>query len=114
MTIRADLAELIRIEAPEGQQEKLIKGYQVKKISRVSSRLDLRGERYDLARSILDKYLDDVFLAGLKQVEVIHGKGTGALREAVGDLLENNPHISSYRLGRQEEGGSGVTIVTLK
>jgi DNA mismatch repair protein MutS2 len=114
MTIRADLAELIRIEGPEEQQEKLIKGYQVKKTTRVSSRLDLRGERYDLARSKLDKYLDDVFLAGLKQVEIIHGKGTGALREAVGDLLEDNPHISSYRLGRQEEGGSGVTIVTLK
>lgn len=114
MTIKARLADLVRVEMPDEKKEELLHSYRVKKIERVSSRLDLRGERFDLAQRKLDKYLDDVFLAGLKQVEIIHGKGTGALRKAVSDLLEKNPHVSSYRLGRQEEGGSGVTIVTLK
>jgi DNA mismatch repair protein MutS2 len=113
MTVRVSLEELLKAEMPEMHKEKLVRKYRVSKAERVSSSLDLRGERYEVAQSRLDKYLDDVFLAGLKQVEIIHGKGTGALREAVQSVLENHTHVSSYRLGRQEEGGSGVTIVSL-
>ncbi len=113
ITVRVGLEELLKAEMPEMHKEKLVSRYQVSKAERVSTHLDLRGERYEVAQSKLDKYLDDVFLAGLKQVEIIHGKGTGALREAVQDVIENHIHVSSYRLGRQEEGGSGVTIVSL-
>ncbi|HLV08817.1 MAG TPA: Smr/MutS family protein, partial [Halanaerobiales bacterium] len=114
MTVRVKMEELLRAEMPDMNKEKMLKKYQVSKAERVSSRLDLRGERYENARERVDKYLDDVFLAGLKEVEVIHGKGTGALRKAVRTLLEDHPHVSSFRAGRQEEGGSGVTIVKLQ
>lgn len=114
ITIRADLKELVKVEMPDKKKEEMVKKYRVSKAERVSSKLDLRGDRYEDAQRKLDKYLDDVFLARLKQVEVIHGKGTGAIRDAVHDILKEHPHISSYRLGRQEEGGSGVTIISLK
>ncbi len=84
------------------------------KAASISSRLDLRGLRADEALSRTDKYLDDAYLAGLKKIEIIHGKGSGALREAVQELLEDHYHISSFRLGRSGEGGSGVTLATLK
>ncbi|ACL69325.1 endonuclease MutS2 [Halothermothrix orenii] len=114
MKVTTGLDEVAKIDIPDDTKDELFHSYQVKKKSRVSPTLDLRGERYETAQHKLDKYLDDVFLAGLKQVEIIHGKGTGALRKAVHTVLEKNPHITSYRLGRQEEGGSGVTIADLK
>ncbi len=79
----------------------------------VSSRLDLRGMRFEEAREKTDKYLDDAYLAGLKKVEIIHGKGTGALREGIHDLLGGHYHVKEFRLGGHGEGGSGVTIVSL-
>lgn len=114
ITLTAGIDDLIKVELPDENKEELVNSYRVQKSKNVSPKLDLRGERYEVAQDRLDKYLDDVFLAGLKQVEIIHGKGTGALREAVQEVLEKNPHISSFRLGRQEEGGSGVTIATFK
>jgi len=62
----------------------------------------------------LDKYLDDARLAGYKTVEIIHGKGTGALRDAVQEILEKNNWVNNYRYGNQSEGGMGVTIVKIK
>ena len=61
----------------------------------------------------LDQYLDDAFMAGLYQVRVIHGKGTGTLRQAVREQLSRHPLVKSYRLGGYGEGGAGVTIVEL-
>ena len=62
----------------------------------------------------VDKYLDEAYLAGLNEVTIIHGKGTGVLRKAVGDLLKGHAHVKSFRLGEYSEGGSGATIATLK
>ncbi|MEJ6950019.1 endonuclease MutS2 [Natronospora cellulosivora (SeqCode)] len=114
MTVKASLEDIVKAEMPEIKKKEMIKKYKLKKTQKVSSSLDLRGERYELAQRKVDKYLDDVFLAGLKQVEIIHGKGTGALREAVKDIIKSHKHVDSYRLGRQEEGGTGVTIVSVK
>ncbi|MFP4662022.1 MAG: endonuclease MutS2 [Halanaerobiales bacterium] len=113
ITVKAQLNELVRVEMPDQEKKEMIKKYKVRKSSKVSPTLDLRGERYDTAQRILDKYLDDVFLAGLKQVEVVHGKGTGALRDAVQDVLESHKHVDDFRLGHQSEGGTGVTIVKI-
>ncbi len=61
-----------------------------------------------------EKYLDDAFLAGLPQVYLIHGKGTGTLRKAITALLKRHRFVASYRLGDYHEGGAGVTVVELK
>jgi DNA mismatch repair protein MutS2 len=79
----------------------------------VSSTLDLRGFRAEDAIEALDKYLDDSTLAGLARVTVVHGKGTGALRQVVREHLSRHPEVASFRLGADAEGGSGATIVEL-
>lgn len=114
MKVNADMSDLIPIEMPDVQQERLVKKYQVKKNQSTVNSIDLRGLRYDEAQMKLDKYLDDVRLAGYKTVEIIHGKGTGALRDAVQEILEENNWVNNYRYGNQSEGGMGVTIVKLK
>src|SRR6056297_692628 len=114
MKVNADLSDLIPIEMPDVQQERLVKKYKVKKNQSTVNSLDLRGLRYDEAQMKLDKYLDDARLAGYKTVEIIHGKGTGALRDAVQEILEKNNWVNNYRYGNQSEGGMGVTIVKIK
>jgi DNA mismatch repair protein MutS2 len=84
------------------------------KAENVSSSIDLRGQTIDEAMYNLDKYLDDAFLAGLEQVTIIHGKGTGALREGLQQALKNHHHVKSKRMGEFGEGGSGVTMIELK
>lgn len=85
-----------------------------KKRSNVSAEIDLRGMMSLEALDKLDKYLDDVYLAGVSPVTIIHGKGTGALRKAVHEYLRGNPRVKGYRLGQYGEGEAGVTIVELK
>lgn len=80
----------------------------------VSLTLDLRGKRYEEAKEALDKYIDDLLLTGLKQASIIHGFGTGVIREMVQSYVKSNPHISAYRYGGETEGGFGVTVITLK
>lgn len=79
----------------------------------ISVELDLRGERVEAACAKLDKYLDQAVLAGLPWVRVIHGKGTGMLRQAVQQYLQQDRRVSRFRLGEPGEGGSGVTIAWL-
>jgi DNA mismatch repair protein MutS2 len=75
--------------------------------------LDLRGQRADDAEIALERYLDAAFLAGLPFVRIIHGKGTGRLREVVRQALRNHPHIKSSEPGGEKEGGDGVTVAKL-
>jgi len=81
--------------------------------SGVPGELHLIGRTTDEARDLLEKYLDDAFLAGLTTVRIIHGKGTGALRRAVEDLLAGHPLIAEHRPGAASEGGGGATVATL-
>jgi len=62
---------------------------------------------------VLDKYLDNAYLAGVPSVRIIHGKGTGALRRAVREHLRNHPLVATFRPGDAAEGGDGVTVVQL-
>lgn len=80
----------------------------------IKKEIDLRGKNVEDAIFELDKYLDDAYLSGLKQVEVIHGKGTGALREGLQPYFKKHKHIKSARAGGYREGGTGVTILELK
>jgi len=79
----------------------------------VASSLDLRGARVEEALDALSRYLDDASLAGLEQVTVIHGLGTGALRDAVRELAGSHPLARGFRAGERGEGGDGATVVRL-
>lgn len=80
----------------------------------VSAEINLLGKTVDEALPALDKYLDDAYLAHLPSVRVVHGKGTGALRNAVQRHLKSVRYVKSYRLGEYGEGDAGVTIVTFR
>jgi DNA mismatch repair protein MutS2 len=82
--------------------------------AQLPAELDLRGLRADEALERLDRYLDDMALAGRADARIIHGKGTGALRQAVGEYLQGHRLVASYRLGETGEGGDGVTVLTLR
>ena len=80
----------------------------------VSLSLDLRGARFSDAKDMLDKYIDDLLMANIKSATIIHGFGTGTIREMVQDFCRKSKYIDSYRYGVAGEGGLGVTVITLK
>lgn len=80
----------------------------------VGLELDLRGERFEDALVRVEKYIDDALLAGYPRVSIIHGKGTGALRQGVQEYLRNHRSVKKIRFGDAGEGGTGVTVVEFK
>ena len=84
------------------------------KAAHVSTEINLLGKTVDEAVAELDKYLDDAYLAHLEKVRVVHGRGTGALRNGVHQHLRKLKYVKSFHLGEFGEGDSGVTIVTFK
>lgn len=82
--------------------------------SQIKREIDLRGMYGDEAIDMIDKFIDDALLAGLHRVDIIHGKGTGALRKKVGEYLKKHKSVKSFRLGEWNEGGTGVTVVELE
>ena len=84
------------------------------KSAHISPELNLLGKTVDEALSLLDKYLDDAYVSHLPTVRIVHGKGTGALRNAVHSHLKRQKYVDSFRLGEFGEGDAGVTIVTFK
>ena len=113
-----NVQDLVRLEepsvtAPNMKRTGTGKLRMSKSIS-VSPEINLLGKTVDEAIPLLDKYLDDAYLAHLKSVRVVHGKGTGALRNAVQQHLKRVKYIKSYRLGEYGEGDAGVTIVEFK
>lgn len=86
----------------------------ISKTKNVSTEIDVRGQLPEEALMNVEKFIDDCYLAGISPVTVIHGKGTGVLRKAVGDMLKHNKYVKSSRAGKYGEGEMGVTIVELK
>ena len=80
----------------------------------VSPEINLIGMTTDEARPVLEKYLDDAYLAHISPVRVVHGRGTGALKNMTHDYLKRLKYVDSYRLGVFGEGDTGVTVVTFK
>lgn len=111
-----DLA-LIAEETPSGIssfQKSQTSKVKMSKSMHISAEINLLGKTVDEALPELDKYLDDAYLAHLPSVRVVHGKGTGALRNAVHSHLKKVKYVKAYRLGEYGEGDAGVTIVTFK
>ncbi|MBC7316646.1 MAG: Smr/MutS family protein, partial [Chloroflexi bacterium] len=75
--------------------------------------LDLRGRRAEEVAPILEKYLEDAYLAALPWVHIIHGKGNGVLKQVVRQILPHHPLVASFRAGELAEGGDGITVVHL-
>ncbi|HHV71546.1 MAG TPA: endonuclease MutS2, partial [Clostridia bacterium] len=113
LKINTKLTDLERIqeEIKVGGTEKGIGKILSSKTTDISPELDLRGMNSDDALQELEKYLDDAYLAGLKEARINHGKGTGVLRNSVQQYLQGHRLVSEYRLGKYGEGGDGVTIV---
>jgi DNA mismatch repair protein MutS2 len=115
MKVKVNAKQLKRVDE---QKESLDKMQRVRvsgvKASPVKLELDLRGLNVEEALERVDKYIDDAVIAGLHEVTIIHGKGTGTLRKAIHRHFRGHTHVESYRLGVYGEGEDGVTVVELK
>jgi DNA mismatch repair protein MutS2 len=114
ITYTVEENELTRIEDREKVEAESGYGETSYTVPYVSPEIDLRGLLAEEAFDVVDKYLDSAYLAGLSQVSLIHGKGTGALRKKISEFLSHHHRVEEFRLGEWNEGGSGVTIVKLK
>lgn len=115
MSVRSNINDLERSESKEEVKvEKKTKSINKAKSKNISSEINLIGRTVDEAILLLDKYLDDAYLARLKEVRIIHGKGTGTLRDAVRKYLQNSKHVIEYREADYTEGGSGATVAVIK
>ncbi|MCT8977282.1 endonuclease MutS2 [Clostridium sp. CX1] len=114
MKINVKLKDLRATKGPSKEEKKIAKREAKLNLRSVASSVDLRGMDSMEAAYTADKYLDDAYMAGLAEVSIIHGKGTGVLRNAINDMLKRHAHVKRYRLGEYGEGGSGVTMVELK
>jgi DNA mismatch repair protein MutS2 len=103
--IKPEIAE----EKPKGYR----KGFDMTN-KNIKTSIDLRGMSLEEAFLEIDKYLDDAYLSGLNEVQLIHGKGTGVLRQGITEFLRKHQLVKDYRLGEFGEGGSGITVVKFK
>ena len=120
MRVSVDLADLERVGGPAaetsgdaGPAGTNVAALRLARAKSVPLSLDVRGARVDEALAALDRYLEDASLAGLERVTVIHGLGTGALRDAVRGDSAGHPLVRAVRPGERGEGGDGVTVVEL-
>jgi DNA mismatch repair protein MutS2 len=105
--LRAAGAAPARLTTPRGPRPEM-------SVRAVAPELMLIGRTTDEARDLVEKYLDDAFMAGVANVRLVHGKGTGALRKAVRGVLSDHPLVESFRDGEPAEGGAGATVAALK
>ena len=114
MKVKVHVTQLSRVD----EQQKAIENMQKVrtagvKASTIGLELDLRGLNVEEALDRVDKYIDDAVIAGLHEVTLIHGKGTGTLRKAIAEHLRKHSQVESFRSGKYGEGETGVTIVKL-
>ena len=115
MKVKVHISTLKRAKESEEEKSKTSTKSIIKsKSSNIKNEIDLRGKTLDEAMLDLDKYIDDAFIAGIKQAYIIHGKGTGVLREGIRSYIKKHKHVKSFRTGNYNEGGEGVTVIELK
>lgn len=116
LTVPLTSCRLLAEESPHKTKPKAANAGKPAVMTRVATaarQIDLRGMTIEEAETTLDKYLDEAVLAGLHEVLIIHGKGTGALRKGVRSYLENHSHIVQIRIAELNEGGTGATVARL-
>jgi len=111
--IKAPVAELERAGKKQHKSVSVIKVNMEEKPV-ITNEIDLRGMRVEEARESVDRFIDESILCGMKEIRIIHGKGTGALRKDLTEFLKNHQQVSQFRLGYWNEGNTGVTVVELK
>lgn len=114
MKINVNVSDLAKLDTKTETKKSHKRGEVNLNLSSISSSIDLRGLDAEEALYRVDKYLDEAYMAGLTQVTIIHGKGTGILRNAINELLRGYKHVKSFRLGEYGEGGTGVTVAIFK
>ena len=114
MKMKLPKESLTRIDVQEDTTKHNTKKILKSKATNVKSEIDIRGKNFDDAKDIVEKYLDDAYLSGLKSVRIIHGKGTGVLRKKLREYFKQIKIIESFKDAQYNEGGDGVTVVTLK
>ena len=115
LKMKVKKSDLVKIKSDEEEKQRTSTTRMIKlKTSSINPVIDLRGLNLDEAILELDKYLDDAFMSNLNEIQIIHGKGTGVLREGITQFLKKHKHVKESRLGNFNEGGDGVTIVTFK
>jgi len=115
MKFKAHISQLRLVkEKPAVKQQTSVKMHTGAMTRTVKMECDVRGMNLEEAIAAVDQYLDEAILAGMGEVNIIHGKGTGILRSGIQQHLKRHMHVGSYRLGVYGEGESGVTVVTLK
>lgn len=110
---RKNLKRIKQVKKKKDQGQMMPTKRIAKRTKNIKREIDIRGKNVDEASLILDEYLDDVYMSSLNEVVIIHGKGTGALRKGVREFLETHYHVKDMRPGEYNEGGDGVTVVTL-
>lgn len=114
MTMNAKLSDLTILSAQKEEKHNSKASYSNNKAKSVSSEINVIGLTVDEAIPIVDKYIDDCYMAGLEQARIVHGKGTGKLRAGIQSYLKKHPHVKTFRPGTFGEGEMGVTVISLK
>jgi DNA mismatch repair protein MutS2 len=114
ITLRIPVQALRAVAGPARSAATPRGGTSIPEKSGVTPELHLIGRTTDEARDLVERYLDDAFVAGLPTVRVVHGKGTGALRKTVRDIMTSHPLVESFREGHPSEGGAGATVAALR
>lgn len=114
MKMKLPKKSLIKIEREEEENKNKAAKILREKSQNISTEIDLRGRNFEEAKMEVDKYLDDAYISGLKRVRIIHGKGTGVLRQKLKSYLPGLKSVKSIEEAPLSEGGSGVTYVNLK
>ncbi len=117
MRTRVKLKRLTKVAGPRKQQVRVRtvqQGQPVLRGLQTKTSIDIRGQRVEAALQNVSRFLDEAVVAGLENVQILHGKGTGALRLAVQDLLQNSPDVAKFAEAHADRGGAGITEVVLR
>jgi len=120
--VRARLADIQRRSESEAETQPAVQPLQREVTGSVTTpfqpspgmEVDLRGQRAEDALDMLERYLESAYLANMPFVRIIHGKGTGKLRQVIREALRAHPNVRSFETGTDKEGGDGVTVVKFK